>query len=517
MSTAPPVLLPYQQRWVADLSPFKVGEKTRRCGLTWAEASDDVLIAASDKSAGGQNVYYIGTDKEMTDEYIEACAMWAKAFNHAASAIGEGYWDEAEEEEDKHIKTYWIRFPDSGFRILALASRPRKLRGRQGVLVGDEGAFQDDLPGLIKAGMAFLLWGGKVRIISTHFGESNDFNQLILDIRAGNRKGSVHTITFRQAVAEGLYKRICLRMGKVWTQADEDKWVADTYAYYGDDAPEELDCIPSQGSGLYLPRPLVKQCMREGIPILAWTKDDAFTIDPERLDVTARWIADTLKPVMDNLPGLRSVYGQDFGRDGDLSVIWVLQQTGWRWRMAFALELRKMPFDVQAMIRDFILDNLPLFHHAKFDARGNGQSHAEAALQKYGEARVDCVKATQEWYSIYFPKYKKALESQEIEIADSEDIIMDHRHVVLKKGIPGMDDQRSKGSDGQPRHGDSAIAGLMAWAATLAEGGPLEFESAGGTRQALGAYGSGPDHYAGTGNMETETVEGYQDFDGWNL
>jgi hypothetical protein len=94
---------------------------------------------------------------------------------------------------------------------------------------------------------------------------------------------------------------------------------------------------------------------------------------------------------------------------------------------------------------------------------------------------------------------------------------MDHRHVVLKKGIPGMDDQRSKGSDGQPRHGDSAIAGLMAWAATLAEGGPLEFESAGGARQALGAYGSGPDLYAGTGNREAETVGGYQDFEGWEL
>lgn len=474
MTAAPPVLLPYQQRWVADPSPVKAAEKTRRCGLTWAEASDDVLIAASDKVAGGQNVYYIGTDKEMTDEYIQACAMWAKAFNRAASDIGEGYWDEAEEDEDRHIKTYWITFP-SGHRILALAARPRKLRGRQGVLVGDESAFQDDFPGLIKAAMAFLLWGGKVRIISTHFGEQNPFNLFLLEIRAGTRKGSIHTIPFRMAVAEGLYKRICLRMGRTWTQVDEDQWVADTYAYYGDDAPEELDCIPSQGSGIYLPRPLVMQCQRGGIPILAWAKDDAFTTDPNRMGVTREWIADVLKPVIDAMPGKRSVYGQDFGRDGDLSVIWVLQDFGGVWRMAFALELRKMPFDVQAEIRDFILDNIPLFNHAKFDARGNGQSHAEAALQKYGEARVECVKATVEWYSIHFPKYKKALESQEIEIAKSEDIIADHRHVVLKKGVPGMDDKRSKGSDGQYRHGDSAIAGVMAWAATLERGGPIEY------------------------------------------
>ncbi len=32
---APPVLLPYQQRWVADTSPLKVIEKSRRTGITW--------------------------------------------------------------------------------------------------------------------------------------------------------------------------------------------------------------------------------------------------------------------------------------------------------------------------------------------------------------------------------------------------------------------------------------------------------------------------------------------------
>ena len=139
----PSVLLPYQQRWISDPSPLKVCEKGRRTGLTWAEAADDVLIAASSKAAGGQNVYYLGTDKEMTEEFIGACAMWAKAFNHAASAMEEGLWDE--DEEDKHIKTFTIRFPASGHKITALASRPRKLRGRQGVLVGDESAFVDDL------------------------------------------------------------------------------------------------------------------------------------------------------------------------------------------------------------------------------------------------------------------------------------------------------------------------------------------------------------------------------------
>ena len=51
------VLLKYQQKWVADKSPLKVCEKGRRTGITWAEAADDVLIASSNKKAGGMNVY----------------------------------------------------------------------------------------------------------------------------------------------------------------------------------------------------------------------------------------------------------------------------------------------------------------------------------------------------------------------------------------------------------------------------------------------------------------------------
>ena len=250
MSNLPAVLYPAQQRWIADNSQFKIAEKARRTGITFAEAADDVMIAASAKTAGGQKVYYIGTDKDMTEEYIEACGAWAKQFNRVASTIGEGFWDE--DDDDKHIKTYTIRFPDSGFRITALASRPRKLRGRQGILVGDEAAFQDDLSALLKAAMAFLIWGGKVRLISTHDGEENAFNQLIEEIRAGKRKGTVHRIAFRDAVADGLYQRICLRLGKVWTQEAEEQFLKDTYDFYGDDADEELDLIPSKGSGVYL-------------------------------------------------------------------------------------------------------------------------------------------------------------------------------------------------------------------------------------------------------------------------
>ena len=84
------VLLKYQQDWVADDSDLKVAEKSRRIGLTWAEASDNVLTASKSRQAGGMNVYYIGYNMDMAIEYIEACAMWARVFSQAASAVEEG-------------------------------------------------------------------------------------------------------------------------------------------------------------------------------------------------------------------------------------------------------------------------------------------------------------------------------------------------------------------------------------------------------------------------------------------
>ncbi len=83
------VLLPYQQRWIEDRSELKVAEKSRRTGLTWAEAADGVLTAAADAAAGGCNHFYVGSGKEMAIEFIDAAAMWAKAFDRAASGVEE--------------------------------------------------------------------------------------------------------------------------------------------------------------------------------------------------------------------------------------------------------------------------------------------------------------------------------------------------------------------------------------------------------------------------------------------
>ena len=470
----PDVLLSYQKAWVADPAEVAVWEKSRRIGASWTDASDSVLTASPSAEAGGMDMLYIGYSEDMTREYIDDCSMWAKAFNRAAGAMQEVMFDDTDDAGDtRQIKAFRIDFA-SGFKILALSSRPRSIRGKQGKVTIDEAAFHDDLAGLLKAALAMLIWGGKVRILSSHNGEDNQFNLLVKDIRAGKLPYSLHRTTFGDALRAGLYERVKLVMGERLKEKTQDEWREKIYTLYGDNAREELDCIPSAGSGVYIPRTLVERCQDPSIPVLRWTKPPEWVLDENRLTEARQWIADNLKPAIDAMaPGKRTVLGQDFGRSGDLSITWALQQdTPAFWCTALALELRGIPFDVQALIRDYLLDELPLLHHAKFDARGNGQSHAEGALQKIGATKVECVMLSQTWYAANFPPYRQAFEDRSLTVPGGEDVIADHRRVVLNKGIPKIDDGHDKGSDGGQRHGDSAVAGVLAWAATRVEGEP---------------------------------------------
>ena len=464
------VLMGYQQRWVADKSPLKVQEKSRRTGLTWAEAADNVLTAASDRTAGGQNVYYIAYNQDMTIEYIQACAMWARAFNYAAGEIEDGFWD-GEDDADKHIKTYTIRFPAAGFRIVALSSRPSNLRGRQGTIVIDEAAFHDQLGELLKAALAMLIWGGRVHVISTHNGADNAFNELVTDIRSGKRKGSVQRVTFREAIADGLYQRVCLRLGKEWSAADEAEWMAGVYSFYGDGAEEELDCIPANSGGAWLSRALIELRMSADTPVLRWECKPGFEVLPDHIRTAEcrDWLDAQMAPLLEGLPtNVISFDGEDFGRSGDLSVhVPLLQHQNLVRRVPFVAELRNVPFRQQEQIAFYLIDRLPRFMGGAFDARGNGQFLAEVAMQRYGASRIQQVMLSEGWYREHMPPVKAALEDGTLDgLPKDADILADLRAVQVVRGVPRVPDTRSTGEDKGKRHGDAAVAVALAYFAS---------------------------------------------------
>jgi len=243
------LLLAYQASTLAELRAgvsLLVIEKSRRIGLTWAVAAFAALSASSQASAGGDNCWYMGYDMEKAREFIETCAMWARVFGFAAAEVDQ---EVLEGDDEKPVLAFRIRF-SSGFKIVALPSVPRAIRGKQGKVLIDEAAFHKNIGETLKAALALLMWGGQVVVWSTHDGVDNPFNLLIDDIRGGRRKGKVLTFDFDRAIADGLYERIALVASvKGRSILPKDEWIADIFATYGDAADEELRCIPSAGSG----------------------------------------------------------------------------------------------------------------------------------------------------------------------------------------------------------------------------------------------------------------------------
>lgn len=479
-SDVPAVLLPYQQKWIADKNPLKIGEKSRRIGLTWAEAADATLEVASDRSAGGQNCYYLGYNKDMTVEFVQACAMWAKAYDLAAEDAEEGIWDDG---DDKYIKTYIIRFPKSGFRIEALTSRPSNLRGRQGRVILDEAAFHEDLSELLKSALALLIWGGCVRVISTHDGEDNPFNELIKEIKADKRDGSVHRTTFKEAVDQGLYKRVCIRKKIAYDPVEEEKWVKSIYRFYGDAAKEELDVIPSKGGGKWLSQALLDSRKDDTVPVIrfdapeGWENFELVQEETRNTEVL-EFFNENLKPILETLPQKAiSYYGLDFARKKNACSFWVLLEgQNSKKRCPFVFEMFKTPYKQQEEFLKLIIKMLPNFSKAAHDASGNGGYLAEAMQVIYGE-RIEAIMLTESWYREHTPHFKAALEDGDIEnMPADQDVIEDHRAFIMINGV-GRIPSTGSNSNNKDRHGDSGIAHLLADYASKNPTAPMEFTS----------------------------------------
>jgi phage FluMu gp28-like protein len=480
----PNVLLSYQVEALKefDETEFLVIEKSRRTGISYGFAAYAVLKAAPAERP--QNVYYLAYNLDMTREFIGYCADFAKAFDEVASAPSEFLFDDGSE---KGIKALRIDFP-SGKAIVALSSKPRSLRGMQGIVIIDEAAFHDELAEVHKAAMALTMWGGKVVMISTHNGDDNAFNTFCSDIRGGKLEGKVFRLTLEDALKQGLYQRICLRTGETWTPEGEAEWERKLRKRYGEAAEEELDVVPARGSGTYLPRATIEAVMTDAYPVLRLTCPTGFELQDQafRTGFVAEWLEEHVRPLLEQFDQRRrSYFGQDFARSGDLSVIAAGQEDEQlQLHARIVIEMRNVPFREQRQVLDFIARGMPLFTAAKMDGRGNGQQLAEEMGDTYGRDRVESVMATQKTYLTCMPRMKARIEDRTFLIPRHEGVLDDLRLVKLVKGIPMVIDRSDDKTDGAKgkRHGDSAIALMNLVAAVDTDIQPLDHLPAGQER-----------------------------------
>ncbi len=352
-------LLPYQTAWLRDTSGIAVMEKSRRIGISWAEALGAVRLVARRSDAA--NLYYQSYAKDMTSGFISDCAGWADTIQAAASAVHE----EAFEEGGRKAYTYRI-VASTGKEILAMTSSPRGFRSKgrpRDVAVLDEAAFVDDLAAVLKAARAFRVWGGRLRVISTHNGDASEFAELCRRLREGEIPGSIHKVTFRDALDQGLYKRICEVAGEEWSPEREQQWEADVRAEYGEDAAEELDCVPASGAGHWLAWPLIHNA--------------------EHADAGLR----------DLYAGGSCYVGVDVARRRDLFVIIVLEEVGDVLWIREMIEARGISFSEQDAILDEVVAEYQPVRIA-MDQTGMGEKPVEDAQGRYGSLRVEGVLMT---------------------------------------------------------------------------------------------------------------------------
>ncbi|MBD8890161.1 terminase large subunit domain-containing protein [Roseibium litorale] len=474
----PEVLLGYQAQAVGLLDSVSTRalfiEKSRRIGMTWGLAAAAVLKAGRERKAGGMDAMYISYSQEMTREFIDACAMWARAFAMVALDLDEFLFEDTDPnqpDETRQIAAFRIRFA-SGFEILALSSAPRSLRGKQGMVIIDEAAFVDNLKELLKAAMAFLMWGGQVVVCSTHDGAENEFNVQIQDILAGRLPYAHMHVDLDEALKDGLYQRICLVQGRDWSPEDEAEFRQDIIDFYADGADEELFCIPSMGSGAWLAAPLIEARMKAQAPVLRLELPVDY-LHKTRLEqaVLMAPFYEELEEVLKALPlDVLYAFGFDFARVADLTVGTLLSiEKDLKRLERLSFELRNVPGEEQKEITRRVLKHVQSrLVGAAFDATGMGWTVAEDMGRLFGLREdpqgagiVMPIHFSETWYRLEMPPLKAAFEDDTLLIAADAEHLSDLRAVKEVRGVPRVPALR-EGTKGKKRHGDYAISLALA-------------------------------------------------------
>lgn len=485
------ILMKHQREVAAIQAAIIAVPKGRRTGITFGTMLDKTLVAAARKSAGGDNVYYIGDTKEKGLEAIGYCAKFARVI---AQAQGQGvsgveeflFEDQDDNGKTKHITAYRIRFA-SGFQVCALSSRPANIRGLQGHVVIDEAAFHPDVQGVLDAATALLIWGGQITVISSHNGKGNPFAQFCRDIEAG-RYGSdarVVTVTFDDAVANGLYERVCMMKGTPPTHEGKQAWYSKIRNGYGVRKAamrEELDAIPRDGNGVCLPGVWIEQAMVLAPEcVLRLTLDEDFVRKPpaEREAWVADWIERYLAPALARLDQHeRHVFSHDYARHRDFSSWGAMALgAGMRRRVPLAIEMHKVPYAQQRQITWYAIERLPRRCGGAMDAGGNGEALAEETADKFGHAHVHQIKLSRAWYGTWMPKLVQGFEDGMIDIPADPNYAQDLRAVEEVDGVPMV--VKARRADVKDpdlfRHGDSAVMLALGWFATLNLSASIDF------------------------------------------
>jgi len=402
------LMLPYQQRWVADTSRFKIWLKSRQIGGSLGTAFEAVASCV---------------DKPNTDWVVLSAGQrqseeWMLKGNRVARVVSD-----AMDLPKPDCRTSEVRFPN-GSRILALPANPDTVRGYSANLVLDEFAFHerpDRIYEAIYPAISNPLRGElKLRIISTPAGRNSKFYEIWNKSEEMNFVR--HKTTIHSAIEEGLPMDVeALKIGL----DDPEAW------------EQEYECEFVDATNVLLPYTLIDGCV-----------SDEATLDCEE----------------ENGNAVRFV-GIDIGRKHDLTVCWTLEKVGDVMWTREVLTLRNTPYHLQ---EELLSDRINRATHAAIDSTGIGNAISESLAKRFAFKLEECT-FTQGLKAKIFPGLRRAFQERGLRVPRDK-AIREDLHSVNELTTPGGNKQYRavRRSDG---HADRCTALALAnYAALLNQG-----------------------------------------------
>ena len=390
--------LPYQVKWLEDKAQIKLYEKSRRIGMTFAQAFEDVEDAGVN---GLYNVWFSSNNDTNAKEYIDYCKNYAEALNMVIKAYTKTF---ILKESKNDVTIYIIRFAN-GKKITALSSSPNQLHGKGGKIVLDEFARRDDELEVWKAASpAALVWGYPIRIISTHNGKKSLFYSFVQRLKKGTLKWRHYHTTFVEAVRQGLADKA---LHKHCTMEEQDAYIEGVKDATGDNSVwnEQYMLEAEDGDTILLPRPILETA----------GKAEMMTFE--------------------ELKACKELYaGLDVGRFKNFSLFYVIEKVSaslfiTRWLYAIqAEEFPKQDKKISAVLMD-----LPNLRRLCVDYTGMGIGLTEYLQEKFGTTRVEGVTLTANVKETLAFRMKKMLEDLSFLIPADQEIYDDFQ--LVKKVV----------------------------------------------------------------------------------
>ena len=352
--------LSYQKEWINYEGRFALSEKSRRTGITYAEAYRMTRRHAA-SLVKGKKSWFSSADISAGEEYIDYVEYFAKALDIGAKYVGEIVID-----KDDDVTAHRVKFAN-GNEANAISSNPRRFRSKGGDITLDEFAHHQEQEKMYTAAKPSIMWGNHVRIISTHNSDASYYNSLITEIKKGAegtmKNWKLFKITIDDAIKQGLVDAI---LGHKATDEEIKNFLEDAFSGMTQEAiDEEFYCIPRSSSNSHL---------------LSYE-----LINPIERD-------NLLDETLSNITGDLYV-GMDIGRRNNPSVIWIEEKLGEILYTRRVIRLKNVPYRDQREILYGVLSHKN-FRRCCIDATGIGNQLAEEARQDFGALRVEPVMFT---------------------------------------------------------------------------------------------------------------------------